>query len=180
MAKPKILILSDLFGGENPKWINYYTNALESSFEIQYCDVPKLANIDASNLMEADIHNQLLIGGIDRAIENLLKLETDKVAVLGFSIGGTIGWKASLKGLKTTHLFAVSSTRLRYETESPNCEITLYFGEEDLNKPNPQWFLDLNITGIILENYNHQLYQEQENALIICDKFIKTLKKSGF
>jgi len=58
MAKPKLLILPDLFGGKNPEWINYYTNALRSKFEIQYYDVLELANIDASNLTETDIHNQ--------------------------------------------------------------------------------------------------------------------------
>ena len=142
MVKPKLLILSDLFGGQHPEWINYYTNTLRSKFEIQYYDVLELANIDASNLTETDIHKQFLDGGIDKAVETLLKLETDKVTVLGFSIGGTIAWKASLLGLKTMYLFAVSSTRLRYETEAPNCEIKLYFGENDPNKPHDKWFID--------------------------------------
>lgn len=178
MVKPKLLILSDLFGGKNPEWINYYTNTLESKFEIQYYDVRELGNIDASNLTEAEIHKQFLNGGIFKAIEALLELETGKVIILGFSIGGTIGWKASLIGLKTTHLFPVSSTRLRFEKESPNCKINLFFGKNDPNKPNPQWFLDLNIPSIILENCDHQLYHEQSNALMICDELIKTFENS--
>lgn len=180
MAKPKLLILSDLFGGKNPEWINYYINALESEFEIQYYDALELATIDAFNLTETDIHKQFLNSGIDKAVENLLTLEKNNVLILGFSIGGTIAWKASLQGLKTTHLSAISSTRLRDETKAPNCEINLYFGEKDPNKPNPQWFLDLNITSIILENYDHQLYHEQENALMICDKLIMLLKNGDF
>lgn len=168
MAKPKLLILSDLFGGQHPEWINYYTNALRSKFEIQYYDVPELANIDTSNLTQADIHNQFLIGGIDRAIETLLKLETDKVTVLGFSIGGTIAWKASLQGLKTTYLFAVSSTLLRYETEAPNCEIKLYFGENDPNKPIDKWFNGLKIANTILQRQNHDFYKKEEIASLIC------------
>lgn len=173
MAKPKLLILSDLFGGQHPKWINYYTNTLRSKFEIQYYDVLELANIDASNLTEADIHKQFLNGGIDKAVETLLKLETDKVTVLGFSIGGTIAWKASFQGLKMTHLFAVSSTRLRYETEVPNCEIKLFFGDQDLNKPNSNWFLDLNVTNEILQTQGHQLYLEEKNAAAICTEILK-------
>lgn len=167
MVKPKLLILSDLFGGQHPEWINYYTNTLRSKFEIQYYDVLELANIDASNLTEADIHKQFLNGGIDKAVETLLKLETDKVIVLGFSIGGTIAWKASLKGLKTTRLFAVSSTRLRYETEAPNCEIKLYFGKNDPNKPIDKWFIDLKITNTILRRQNHNFYKKAENAFLI-------------
>jgi len=167
MAKPKLLILPDLFGGKNPEWINYYTNALRSKFEIQYYDVLELANIDASNLTETDIHKQFLNGGIDKAVETLLKLETDKVTVLGFSIGGTIAWKASLQGLKTTHLFAVSSTRLRYETEVPNCEIKVYFGENDPNNPIDKWFIDLKISNTILQGQSHDFYKKEENASLI-------------
>ena len=173
MVKPKLLILSDLFGGQHPEWINYYTNTLRSKFEIQYYDVLELANIDASNLAEADIHKQFLNGGIDKAVETLLKLETDKVTVLGFSIGGTIAWKASLKGLKTTHLFSGSSTRLRYETEAPNCKIKLYFGDQDSNKPNSNWFLDLKVPVEIFQNQNHQLYFEEKNATAICAEILK-------
>jgi len=167
MVKPKLLILSDLFGGQHPEWINYYRNTLRSKFEIQYYDVLELANIDASNLTETDIHKQFLNGGIDKAVETLLKLETDKVTVLGFSIGGTIAWKSSLQGLKTTHLFAVSSTRLRYETEVPNCEIKVYFGENDPNKPIEKWFTDLKITNFILQRQNHDFYKKAENAFLI-------------
>ena len=173
MAKTKLLILSDLFGRKNSEWINYYTNVLRSKFEIQYYDVPELANIDASNLEEADIHKQFLNGGIDKAVETLLRLETENVVILGCSIGGTIAWKASMQGLKTTHLFAVSSTRLRYETESPNCEIKLFFGDQDLNKPNSNWFLDLKVPAEILQNQNHQLYLEEKNATAICAEILK-------
>lgn len=173
MAKTKLIILSDLFGRTNSEWIKYYTNVLESNFEIQYYDVLELANIDAANLTEADIYKQFLNGGIDKAVETLLKLETDKVTVLGFSIGGTIAWKPSLQGLKTTHLFAVSSTRLRYETEAPNCEIKLFFGDQDSNKPSSNWFLDLKIPAEILQYQNHQLYLEEKNATAICAEILK-------
>lgn len=173
MAKPKLLILSDIFGGKNPEWIKYYTNALASKFEIQYYDVLELANIEVFNRIETDIHNQFLCGGIDNAIETLLKLETDKVIVLGFSIGGTIAWKTSFKGLNATHLFAVSSTRLRYETEVPSCAIKLYFGDQDLNKPNSKWFLDLNVNHEIFQNQQHHLYLEEKNAAVICTHILK-------
>lgn len=173
--KPRLLILSDLFGGANPKWIKTYSEILESKFEIQYYDVLELANIDINNCIESDIHNQFLNGGFDKAIESLLKLETDKVTILGFSIGGTIAWKASLKGLKITHLFAVSSTRLRYEAEAPNCIIKLYFGEKDPNKPNPQWFLDLNLENQIFRDNYHQLYLIENNADLVCDDILQTV-----
>ncbi|MBS7229897.1 alpha/beta hydrolase [Flavobacterium psychroterrae] len=172
--EPRLLILSDLFGG-TPDWLKSYTDLLKSKFEIQYYDVLELANIDSDNFIESDIHNQFLNGGIDKAVENLLHLETEEATVLGFSIGGTIAWKASLKGLHIANLFTVSSTRLRYEFEVPNSVIKLYFGEKDPNKPNSKWFLNLNLESEILINQDHQLYMIENNVLLICDDIFKTL-----
>jgi len=170
--KSKLLILSDLFGGGNPEWIKRYTDLLEPKFEIQYYDVLELANITISDLTEMDIHNQFLNGGIDKAVDNLLELENGKVTVLGFSIGGTIAWKAALKGLKVVNLIAVSSTRLRFETEAPNCKIRLYFGDKDLNAPNSKWFIDLKVSNHFFENQDHQLYLERKNVALICNNFL--------
>jgi len=170
MIKPRLILLSDLFGG-NPEWIQHYIEILEPKFEIQYYDVLKLAQIDSS-ADEKEIHNQFLNGGIERAVNNLLDYEKGEVAVLGFSIGGTIAWKASLRSLKTSQLIAVSSTRLRFETEIPNCEIKLYFGSNDFNKPNQQWYSDLKLTNNIFENEDHQLYLKKQNILLICSNFL--------
>lgn len=144
---------------------------MEPKFEIQYYDVLELANIAVFDFTEINVHQQFINGGVDRAVENLLRLEKGEIFVLGFSIGGTIAWKASLKGLKVSHLIAVSSTRLRYETESLNCEIKLFFGENDPNKPNSEWFSDLKIPYQILKNQNHQLYLEKTQLSLICAEF---------
>lgn len=175
MVKPRLLILSDLFGGKDSEWVKSYMDLLQSKFDIQYYNTPELAGIDVFDLTETEIHNQFLNGGIDKAVENLLRLESCKVVILGFSIGGTIAWKAALKALETSHLFAVSSTRLRYETESPNCKVKLYFGKKDPNKPNLQWFLDLNLENEILKNHDHQLYLIEKNMYLICNDILKTL-----
>ncbi|PXY45384.1 alpha/beta hydrolase [Flavobacterium hydrophilum] len=172
MVKPKLLILSDLFGGENPDWIQYYIDELQSKFDIQYYDVRELANISLECIIESDLHNQFLNGGIEKAVKNLLKIEKEETLVLGFSIGGFIAWKAALKGLKVSHLIAVSSTRLRFETEVPNCKINLYFGQKDVNVPNTEWFSDLNISSHFFENQGHQFYLQKENAFIICNNFL--------
>ncbi|WP_286971111.1 alpha/beta hydrolase [Flavobacterium sp. UBA4854] len=170
MKKPRLLLLSDLFGG-NPEWIQNYIEILEPKFDVQYYDVLKLAQIDSSS-EEKEIHNQFLNGGIEKAVNSLLDFEKEEVAVLGFSIGGTIAWKASLKGLKATQLVAVSSTRLRFENEVPNCKIKLYFGEKDSNIPKYEWFSELGISNLIFENQDHLLYQEKENAFLICSNFL--------
>jgi hypothetical protein len=170
--KPRLLILSDVFGGKNPEWVKLYIDLLELKFDIQYYDVLELANITVLDFTEMDIHNQFLNGGIDKAVHNLLELEKDEVAVLGFSIGGTIAWKASLKGLKSSYLIAVSSTRLRYETHLPDCKIKLYFGDKDLNLPDLKWFSDMKVSRHFFENQAHQLYLDQNNVAVICNEFL--------
>ena len=170
MKKPRLLLLSDLFGG-NPEWIQNYIEILELKFDVQYYDVLKLAQIHSSS-EEKEIHNQFLNGGIEKAVNNLLDFERENVSVLGFSIGGTIAWKACLRGLKVTELVAVSSTRLRFENEIPNCKIKLYFGEKDSNIPKYEWFSEFGISNLIFENQDHLLYQEKENAFLICSNFL--------
>lgn len=175
MIKPRLLILSDLFGGESSDWVNQYIKILQSKFEIQYYDVLELGGVDSVDSDENTIHNQFLNGGIDKAVKALQDKESEGVRVLGFSIGGTIAWKAALEGLKVLELIAVSSTRLRFETQAPNSKIKLYFGEKDLNKPDSQWFLDLKISNQIFENEKHQLYLDKKNILLICNAILLDL-----
>jgi pimeloyl-ACP methyl ester carboxylesterase len=105
---------------------------------------------------------------------NSPNLEKNKIDILAFSIGGTIAWKAILKGLKVERLFAVSSTRLRYETEVPDCEIKLYFGEKDNWKPDEYWFEKHQITPEIIKNKSHQMYLEKDFIHLICDAIFKS------
>ncbi|MEL6944601.1 MAG: alpha/beta hydrolase, partial [Bacteroidota bacterium] len=67
-------------------------------------------------------------------------MEQVEVSILAFSIGGTIAWKAALKGLKIKSLWAFSATRLRYEVERPNIPIQLFFGQKDEYRPSSNWF----------------------------------------
>ena len=109
------------------------------------------------------------------AVENLLNLEKGNIAILAFSIGGTIAWKAGLKGLKINNFIAISSTRLRYETIKPNCKLKLYFGENDQNKPLAIWSKTLNIDLEIVENEDHEMYKNHDFAIKFCSELILNL-----
>lgn len=171
--KPRLIILSDLWGKEKAEWIANYIEILESKFDIKFYDCCELANIDKTDYAEKNLHNQFVNGGIERAVENLLKIENEKIDVLAFSIGGTIAWKAGLKGLNVEKLFAVSSTRLRYENEIPNCAIKLYFGENDSNKPNEDWFEKQAIDFEIIKKKEHNFYVEKDFITSICSEILK-------
>ena len=150
--KPRLIILSDLWGKENSDWVCDYVEQLKGTFEIQYYDCCYLGGIDSTNYTEENLHSQFINGGIEKAVERLLEAEKNQIDVLAFSIGGTIAWKATLKGLDVRHLLAVSSTRLRYEENIPNGVIKLYYGGNDINKPNSIWFEKHSINFEIIKN----------------------------
>lgn len=168
----KLIIISDLFGFDDSTWIGNYLEFLESYFEISCYDSCKLAGIDQDELTQDELHSQFINGGIDKAVEELLKSEPTEIDVLAFSIGGTIAWKAALRGLKIKNLYAISSTRLRYENQKPNCSIHLLFGENDLFKPEKSWFKNLNMESNILKDETHKLYKNEEFTAHLCKRII--------
>jgi hypothetical protein len=171
--KPKLIILSDLWGIEKSAWINDYTEILDSNFEIHYYDCCNLGQVDKSECQESNLHNQFVNGGIEAATKRLLELEKKRIDVLAFSIGGVIAWKAQLNGLKINTLYSISSTRLRYEKEKPKCNLSLYFGDKDHYKPTPEWFDSMELKPKIFKNKEHKLYTEIDCISKICND-IKT------
>jgi pimeloyl-ACP methyl ester carboxylesterase len=173
--KPRLIILSDLWGKEKSDWVSVHVELLKDKFEIQYYDCCELGGIDKVNYTEESLHSQFVNSGIEKAVENLLKVEKNQVDILAFSIGGTIAWKAALKGLNVRSLFAVSATRLRYEDEIPNGAIKLYYGENDSNKPSNDWFEKHSIDFEIIKNREHVFYAEKDCSTLICDEILKKI-----
>ncbi|OIQ38591.1 MAG: hypothetical protein BM563_06045 [Bacteroidetes bacterium MedPE-SWsnd-G1] len=171
--KSRLIVISDLFGFKENNWIQNYEAILNDYFEVVFYDALVLAEIKKAGKTESELHNVFVNGGLEIAINNLLNLENELVNVLGFSIGGTIGWKAGLKGLPIKRLLTVSSTRIRKETSQPNCELNLIFGEKDSNAPSNNWFqlMELNYTRI--RNAAHTFYKEKEHVEIIINRLIK-------
>ena len=155
----KLIILTDLWRIEKFDWFINYKEQLK--VEVVVYDSCELVNIDKKIYEETNLHQQFVNGGIEKAVEKLLAKEKNEVNVLAFSIGGTIAWKAILKGLKVHTLFAVSATRLRYETEKPNCNIQLFYGEKDEFKPNQNWFQQFEIEQKEINNKGHEVYKEK-------------------
>lgn len=169
----KLLILSDLWGERKSNWLNQYITILENHFEIVFYDSCELAGIDLSDFSEDKIHKQFINGGIESAINSLLKKEKGEVDVLGFSIGGLIAWKAALEGLKVRNLFALSSTRLRYEEKCPHCAVKLFYAEKDEYKPSEEWFRKLNLEMNVWKEQEHYFYGKQEIAIKVSQKIIE-------
>lgn len=174
--KPRLIVLSDLWGSDNVEWLKEYQLLLNSIFEITFYDCCKLGEVDRSNVDESAIHAQFVQNGIDLAVENLLLLETEEINVLAFSIGGTIAWKAGLKGLHINKLFAISSTRLRYEMEKPDAFVKLYYGSQDSHKPSHEWLERMDVDFRIIQAQGHQLYEDPKQARKICSDLVLQMK----
>jgi hypothetical protein len=166
--KPRLIILSDLWGIQKSDWIDSYILKLKSKYEIHYYDCCDLAKVDKTENTAHNLHTQFVNGGIEVAVNRLLELERENIDVLAFSIGGTIAWKAEFLGLKINRFYSISSTRLRYETQMPNCNVHLYFGEKDENIPNSDWYSMISVDSTILKNRIHTLYSEKDCIDRIC------------
>ncbi|MDH5368308.1 MAG: hypothetical protein OEW67_15120 [Cyclobacteriaceae bacterium] len=176
--KPKLIILSDLWGLEKSQWIDYYKNNLQNSFEIKCYDSCELGQLDQSIYSEEALHKQFINGGIEIGVQNLLKKEKDDATILGFSVGGTIGWKYGIARSGIKSLYAVSSTRLRYEVNKPRGNIALYFGSEDNYKPTKDWCNKMNVACIEEIDKGHQVYMESDFAKKLCKKIINAFALS--
>lgn len=175
--KQRLIILSDLWGTEKSYWTAYYIAILKDYYDIKYYDSRVLAEIANTGFCEKSLHDKFIHGGVEKAVSNLLLEEKDSSTILGFSIGGYIAWKACNSGLNSKKLIAVSSTRLRYETEMPSMNIELIYGEEDAYKPNTTWFDKINLNPIIYNKLGHDLYKEKEVAKSIAERIIQNRLK---
>ena len=169
MNSDRLILLSDLFGKTKAKWLPSYIEKLVPRFNVKFYDSCELAEIKNSNDRQEDLHRKFINGGIDKAVQNLLRLEKEKVNILAFSIGGTIAWKANLLGLDVQHFFAISSTRLRKENQIPNSKIKLYFGGQDMYQPDATWYDDKKVDHYIFKNAGHDLYTQEKYINQICE-----------
>lgn len=169
--KPSLVILSDLWGKNQSDWWNSYTELLKDRFVLTFLDSGELAEISSTVIAEEKRHQQFVNGGIDRAVQQLIelvKVQPNSVYLMGFSIGGTIAWKAALQGLAVTELIVVSATRLRYECESPTCPIQLYFGEDDPYLPWLSWLEEMKLNATLISNQGHEFYRDYSYAKQLC------------
>jgi len=159
----KIIIVSDIHGLNSiqfTKWIQEYKRHLSDKYDIVIYDATVLASISVSNSYngEEEIHRQFINGGIERAVNRLILPENKNSIGVGFSIGGTILWKAALKGLGISELICFSSTRIRYESDKPNCRIKLIFGQNDAYQPGEEWYKKMGLKVDVLPDLGHNFY----------------------
>jgi hypothetical protein len=164
----KLVVISDIWGAKKGLWMTSYLSYLQQYFAITYYDIQQLAKIDQDVDSEEELHNTFLNGGIDKAVSQLIKSEKEPCHYLAFSTGGTIAWKANLKGLPMKSLYVVSATGIRSEHKKPDVPLSLVYGEEDSNRPSEDWFKDRSLDKEILPHFGHELYAVEKVIKKVC------------
>ena len=99
---------------------------------------------------------------IDIAVAHLLRKENSQAHYLGFSAGGTIAWKAGLKGLPMKSLYVVSAAGVGFEKALPSARVKAIFGGNDKARPDAQWCRQLGISPQVIEDFGHGMYTDEK------------------
>ncbi len=164
----KLVILSDMWGAKKGLYITSYLGYLQQYFDITYYDIQQLANIDVKILSQENVHRAFVEGGIETGVAHLLKKETEPAHYLGFSMGGTIAWKAGLMGLPMKSIYTVSSTRIRAEESKPECKTTALFGDKDMYRPKSDWHQRLGVKPELIKGFGHTMYADEKIIGRVC------------
>ncbi|MCL6268196.1 hypothetical protein [Flagellimonas myxillae] len=175
----KLVVISDMWGVKKGLWITSYFGYLQQYYNIQFYDIQQLADIDIPVLTEENIHKAFVEGGIETAVAHLLKKESEPSHYLAFSMGGTVAWKAALKGLPMKSLTAISPTRVRLESERPNVPMNLIFGECDKFKPEMKWANEVGVDLNVVPSFGHQLYSDEKIISEVCLGLLEKVTKKA-
>ncbi len=175
----KLVIISDMWGVKKGLWITSYFGYLQQYYDIVFYDCQQLGCIDTPVSSEENIHKAFVEGGIDTAVAHLLKKETEASHYLAFSTGGTVAWKAALKGLPIKSLTAVSPTRIRLENEKPDIPMNLIYGGKDEFRPSKDWANQLETEINVIPNFGHQLYSDEKIISEVCLSLLTKVTKKA-
>lgn len=171
----KLVILSDMWGAKKGLWITSYLGYLQQYFDITYYDIQQLSNVDITVNTADNVHRAFVEGGIDTGVAHLLKKEKEPAHYLGFSMGGTIAWKAGLMGLPMKSLYTVSSTRIRAEESKPDCKVTALFGDTDVYRPKLDWHEKVGVKSDIIAGFGHTMYADEKIISRVCLDLLKSV-----
>lgn len=173
----KLVVVSDMWGAKKGLWIASYFGYLQQYYDIVFHDCQQLGNVDVPISSEENVHRAFVEGGIDTAVTNLLKKETKPAHYLAFSTGGTIAYKAALKGLPVKSLTAISATRIRLEEQRPDTRLNLLYGECDANKPDIKWSQQVSVDFRTVPGFGHMLYTDEKIISEVCLELLEQVTK---
>ncbi len=158
----RLVVVSDMWGSKKGLWITSYLGYLQQYFNIVFYDSRDLAQIDKNTACSEELYNSFLEGGLELAVSQLLGHETTESHYLTFCAGGTIAWKAAIKGLPVKSLYAVSPIDLDQQEEGPDCPVTLLYGELGSKIPSDEWVIQTKANIEVVPNFGHEMYSDEK------------------
>ncbi|MCK0161726.1 hypothetical protein [Allomuricauda sp. F6463D] len=175
----KLVVISDKWGAKKGLWIASYFGYLQQYYDIVFHDSQQLGDIDVSISSEENIDNAFNEQGIDRAVSNLLRKETEPAHYLAFGTGATIIYKASLKKLPAKSITAISAIGIESEVEIPNTKIKLIYGDCDSCKPQLKWIQRVGADIKMVPNFGHTLYSDEKIISEISLELLENITKKA-
>jgi len=174
----RLVILSDLWGAKKGLWITSYLGYLQQYFDIVYYDTSQLADLDTGLTSAEDLCTAFDNGGLERAVRNLMAKESTPGHYLTFCAGGTVVWNAAKEGLPVESLYAVSPLNMHRETDVPDCQLTLVYGEYMDNRPSKDWALSMGAPMEIIPRFGREMYSDEKIIQKVCkDLLDEALRK---
>ena len=174
----RLVILSDLWGAKKGLWITSYLGYLQQYFDIVYYDTSQLAYLDSGLSSAEDLCAAFDNGGLDRAVSSLIARETTPANYLTFCAGGTVVWNAAKKGLPVKSLYAVSPMHMHRESDIPDCQVSLVYGEYMDNRPSKDWALNLGAPMEVIPRFGREMYTDEKIIQKVCrDLLDEALRK---
>ena len=171
----RLVVLSDMWGSRRGLWITSYLGYLQQYFDIVYYDSQELAGLDMVVKTRENLCKGLVEGGYDTAIAQLLAKEKTPSHYLTFCAGGTIAWRAGLKGLPMKSLYAVSPLWLEEEQNRPECPVKLVFGELHPERPSEDWAEKLEVSMHVEPHFGRELYSDEKIIRKVCLELLEDL-----
>ncbi len=159
-----------MWGCKKGLWITSYLGYLQSYFDITFYDSRDLGYLDSNLTTKESLHEAFLNGGIDMAVEQLLKKEEEKTPshYLTFCAGATIAWKAALAGLPIASLYAISPCGLAGSLEKPNIPINLVYGEFQNLQPTEKHTPGEGLVVETVPRFGPELYTDEKIIQKVC------------
>lgn len=171
----RLVVLSDMLGSRQGLWITSYLGYLQQYFDIVYYDSQELAGLDLPVKTRENLCEALAEGGYETAVSHLLTKESIPSHYLAFCAGGSIAWRAALKGLPIKSLHAISPLWLEKEVERPDCPVTLIYGERHQERPDRSWSENLGVPTVVEPNFGRELYTDEKIIGKVCLELLNTI-----
>ncbi|MDF0707980.1 hypothetical protein [Flagellimonas okinawensis] len=170
----KLVVISDKWGAKKGLWIASYFGYLQQYYDIVFHDCQQLGNVDVSIFSEENIDKAFNEGGVERAVSNLIRKESEPAHFLAFGTGAAVTYKAVLKGLPAKSVTAISALGIENEDQLLSADVDLIYGECDKLKPGLGWAKSVGAKLRIVPNFGHSLYSDEK---IISDISLELLEK---